>query len=338
MDVTVSSTSPTKLQWTEKYRPGSLKEVKGQAKVVTATSKFLNSSQTLPHLLFYGPPGTGKTSLIMAFLKERYGHAWGDHTLALNASDERGIAMVRSKVKTFIRYNSKIDKYVVLDEADSMTEDAQSALRRIIEGAPRTSFCIICNYKARIIEPLQSRCCAYQFEPLDPQTTLEFLQDICLKEGLKVEEEDLVKLIKATRGDLREAVGRLQNLASVLRFGGADVELVHDLVDEDLLEDLFGVLRTKIEGKREGTPVASFRAVAELWDRIVCEGHDLVSVLCSLSDCIVECQETETETETSEEPMKPADLFQALDLLSSMTDQVMVLGLDAKLVFFQLVA
>ena len=320
------------LQWTEKYRPSCLEEVRGQTKVVTAISKFLDEDTTLPHLLLYGPPGTGKTSIILAFLKQRYGSAWGDHTLALNASDERGIAMVRSKVKAFIRSAPKQHKYVILDEADSMTSDAQSALRRVIEGAPMTSFCIICNYRARIISPLQSRCCTYQFEPLDPATVLTCLQEVCVNERLAVEEPTLQRLIKVTRGDLREALGRLQNLAFVLR-SGMDVDLVHDEIDDDLLSETYDVLRSKVEGAKEDTPVASFRQVSLLWDRLTREGHDLVSFLSSLSDLVMDRQETEDE-----KPMNPADLFEALDLLSSMADQVMAMTMEPKLVFFRLVA
>lgn len=327
----MEDSSSGEMQWTEKYRPRSLDEVKGQTKVIAATSKFLDPTTTLPHLLLYGPPGTGKTSTILAFLKQRYGKDWVDHTLVLNASDERGITMVRAKVKTFISSSSRRHKYVILDEADSMTEDAQSALRRVIEGAPMTSFCIICNYKARIIEPLQSRCCDYQFEPLDPETALAFLQDICFKEALKVERSTLERLIKATRGDLREAVGRLQNLASVLR-AGMEVDLVHDEIQKDFLEDLAYLLRAKIEGPKEGTPRPSFRALSTLWETLRYEGHDLVSVLCALSDRLAANEWDE------EDPMKSVDLLEAFDLLSSMTDQVMVMEMDPKLVFFRFVS
>jgi len=321
------------MQWTEKYRPSCLAEVKGQETVVASLAKYLDEDTLLPHLLFYGPPGTGKTSAIMAFLNERYGgEDLKRRVLALNASDERGITTVRNRVKDFIRTRGSIHKYVVLDEADSMTTDAQKALRRIIEKAPLTSFCIICNYRARILGPLQSRCCAYQFEPLAPGTSLTSLKEVCAKEGLEVAEDELERLVKVTRGDLRCAIGRLQNLATVIR-SGLPVDLVHDEIDGELLDEAYEILVGGLgEAKKLASPPVSLRRVGQTWNRLAREGHDVVSFLNGLSDLVVERQEAEDY-----DPLDPASLVEAMDLLSEMCDLIMVRQMDPKIVFHKLV-
>ncbi|KAL8714918.1 MAG: hypothetical protein Q9220_001431 [cf. Caloplaca sp. 1 TL-2023] len=187
----------------------------------------------LPHMLFYGPPGTGKTSTILALAKELYGpEMFKSRVLELNASDERGISIVREKVKDFARMqlsNPPIhykDKYpcppykiVILDEADSMTQDAQSALRRTMETYSKiTRFCLICNYVTRIIDPLASRCSKFRFKSLDQGNAKKRLEEIANTENVKLENGVIDALIKCSEGDLRKAITFLQSAA---RLAGA---------------------------------------------------------------------------------------------------------------------
>jgi replication factor C subunit 2/4 len=172
-------------------------------------------------MLFYGPPGTGKTSTVLALAKELYGpELMKTRVLELNASDERGISIVREKVKNFARINVSQPtaeqkrlypcppyKIIILDEADSMTQDAQSALRRTMETYSRiTRFCLICNFVTRIIDPLASRCSKFRFKPLEEGSAMERLRDIAETEGVKYERGVLEKLIAVSDGDLRKAI------------------------------------------------------------------------------------------------------------------------------------
>ncbi|KAK9358615.1 P-loop containing nucleoside triphosphate hydrolase protein [Lipomyces starkeyi] len=220
---------PRQVPWVEKYRPESLDDVSSQDHAVSVLKRTLESSN-LPHMLFYGPPGTGKTSTILALAKQLYGpDLIRSRVLELNASDERGIAIVREKVKNFARttvstptaqtkknYPCPPYKLIILDEADSMTQDAQAALRRTMETYSRiTRFCLICNYVTRIIEPLTSRCSKFRFKPLDTGDAVSRLQDICKKEGVKYEDGVILSVLQASDGDLRKAITLLQSAAKL---------------------------------------------------------------------------------------------------------------------------
>ena len=182
-------------------------------------------------MLFYGPPGTGKTSTILALAKELYGpEMFRSRVLELNASDERGISIVREKVKDFARmqlsnpppdykdrYPCPPYKIIILDEADSMTQDAQSALRRTMETYSKiTRFCLICNYVTRIIDPLASRCSKFRFKPLDQGNAKKRLEDIAENEHVKLEPGAVDALIKCSEGDLRKAITFLQSAARLV--------------------------------------------------------------------------------------------------------------------------
>ncbi|KZF25975.1 activator 1 37 kDa subunit [Xylona heveae TC161] len=228
---TQPSKETTRLQpWVEKYRPKSLSDVAAQDHTITVLQRTLQSSN-LPHMLFYGPPGTGKTSTVLALAKELYGpELMKSRVLELNASDERGISIVREKVKDFARmqlsnpqpsYKQKYPcppyKIIILDEADSMTQDAQSALRRTMETYSKiTRFCLICNYVTRIIDPLASRCSKFRFKSLDQGNAKKRLEEIAALESVKLEDGVADTLIKCSEGDLRKAITFLQSAARLV--------------------------------------------------------------------------------------------------------------------------
>ncbi|KAH8602591.1 P-loop containing nucleoside triphosphate hydrolase protein [Bisporella sp. PMI_857] len=221
----------TRLQpWVEKYRPKNLSDVTAQDHTITVLQRTLQSSN-LPHMLFYGPPGTGKTSTILALAKELYGpELIKTRVLELNASDERGISIVREKVKDFARMQlsqptpSYRDQYpcppykiIILDEADSMTQDAQSALRRTMETYSKiTRFCLICNYVTRIIDPLASRCSKFRFKRMEEGNARKRVEEIAQKEGVRMEDGAADALIRCSEGDLRKAITFLQSAARLV--------------------------------------------------------------------------------------------------------------------------
>ncbi len=202
--------------WVEKYRPKRLDEIINQEEVVQALKQFVKKG-TIPHMLFAGPPGTGKTTAALCLAYELYGENWRTYTLELNASDERGIQMVRTKLKDFARTQVAGRfpfKLLILDEADAMTRDAQQALRRIMEMySANTRFILICNYVSRIIEPIQSRCAVFKFKQLDPKDIKARLKYIAEKENVNITEEGLDAIVEICEGDLRKAINLLQSVA-----------------------------------------------------------------------------------------------------------------------------
>ncbi|GBF93856.1 replication factor C subunit 2 [Raphidocelis subcapitata] len=217
--------------WVEKYRPRNVDEVAHQEEVVSTLKRSLETAN-LPHLLFYGPPGTGKTSTALAIARQLYGpELMKTRVMELNASDERGINVVRKKVKSFAAaavgapaagYPCPPYKLLILDEADSMTQDAQNALRRTMEQYSKvTRFCFICNYVSRIIEPLASRCAKFRFRPLHQGVMRDRIEFICARESVSLDPEAFQLLASISGGDLRKAVTTLQ---SAVRLSGGSVD------------------------------------------------------------------------------------------------------------------
>ncbi|CAM9590378.1 unnamed protein product [Ectocarpus sp. 6 AP-2014] len=202
------------LPWVEKYRPSSLEELVAHEDIVGILQKLIASNK-LPHLLFYGPPGTGKTSTILACAKKLYGADFKMMVLELNASDDRGIDVVRGQIKEFAgtkRLFSSGVKLVILDEADAMTNDAQFALRRVIEKYTKhTRFCMICNYVNKIIPALQSRCTKFRFAPLKPEQIQGRLQHVVDQEKVTITPDGVEAVMRLGQGDMRRVLNLLQS-------------------------------------------------------------------------------------------------------------------------------
>jgi len=204
---------PDNLPWVEKYRPVTLEDVVSHKDITSTIEKFIEKNR-LPHLLFYGPPGTGKTSTILAVARRIYGANYKKQILELNASDDRGIDVVREQIKQFAETRtlfSKGFKLIILDEADMMTQQAQAALRRVIEQYTKNvRFCIICNYVNKITPAIQSRCTRFRFSPLPIPEVEKQVDTVVNAESVNITAAGKVALLKLSKGDMRRALNILQ--------------------------------------------------------------------------------------------------------------------------------
>src|ERR687883_204412 len=241
------------LMWSERYRPKKLNEVVGQKEIIKGISNLIKSPD-IPHMLFAGPAGVGKTTAALCITRELLGEGWSKNTLELNASDERGIKMVRERVKEFAASIKLADdrefgkpKIIILDEADEMTSEAQTALRRIIEDSARTTrFIIICNYLSQIIEPIQSRCVVFRFTRLPKEDVIDHLKMICERQKVKYEEKAIVQIYEATGGDLRHSINIMQAAAGMGAVSSANVTAAIGLSGRTKVGE---VLRLALSGK-----------------------------------------------------------------------------------------
>jgi len=204
--------------WTEKYRPKKFEEVVGQQEIIKRV-KSLVQALNIPHLLLAGHAGTGKSTLALIVVKELFGEKWKENYLELNASDERGIDVVRQKVKDFARTKALENipfKVIFLDEADALTREAQQALRRTMENYSNTCrFILSCNYSSRIIDPIQSRCVIFRFKLLEKKDIMSVIKKIAESEKLKLTDDAYETLYEASEGDCRRAINLLQATASI---------------------------------------------------------------------------------------------------------------------------
>ena len=235
--------------WTEKYRPRKFEELVGQDDIVKKVQS-LSKSLNIPHLLFAGPAGTGKSSLALITVKELFGVNWKENYLELNASDERGIDVVRQKVKDFARTKSLGSvpfKVIFLDEADALTREAQQALRRTMENYTSTCrFIMSCNYSSKIIDPIQSRCVVFRFKLLEKKDIEKRIRLISERENLQISDESIEALYEAAEGDCRRVINILQASASISPV--ITPELVSTLISAAKPADIKIVLEYALSG------------------------------------------------------------------------------------------
>lgn len=305
-----------RMPWVEKYRPSTLDDVASQSTTVQILKKNLETNN-LPHMLFYGPPGTGKTSTILAMAKQLYGpELFKSRVLELNASDERGISIVRERIKDFARltvsnpsdddrrkYPCPPYKLIILDEADSMTGDAQSALRRTMETySGITRFCLICNYVTRIIDPLASRCSKFRFKSLDQQSAFNRLKLICDTEKIAVDDSTLREILTISEGDLRRAINYLQSVSKLLDGKDESGDVLMDEGDKnEQVRELFGFMPRKVLNELiDVLETKDSNRIFEFLDQHVTkEGYNASILLNALHDRLLLGDAADGETDVS---------------------------------------
>ncbi|MBI4363146.1 MAG: replication factor C small subunit [Euryarchaeota archaeon] len=258
--------------WTEKYRPRRLSEVVGQEDIVARLRSYARQS-TMPHLLFAGPAGVGKTACAGALVREMFPHDWEQNLLELNASDERGIEVVREDIKNFARTSpagQAAFRTLFLDEADMLTPDAQAALRRTMEQySANCRFILSVNYSGRILEPIQSRCALYRFRPLPPEAIQKRLRHIAQNEKTQLTDEGMRALLAVAQGDLRRAINALQSAAALDH--PIDARAVFETNAEPRPEEVQGMLQAALHGDF----LRAREALSGLLDTGIC-GTDLL--------------------------------------------------------------
>jgi len=312
----MAASSAASLPWVEKYRPATIDEVAQQEEVCSALRSSLQTGE-LPNLMFYGPPGTGKTTVALALVQQHFGSSWRDRVKELNASDDRGISAVREKVKTFAQLalgstkeslaSSKANfRVVILDEADSMTHDAQAALRRIMD-----------EYVSKIIEPLHSRCSKFRFSPITVEFQKERILHIAKCEGVKMGPGAIETLTRLSQGDMRCAVTMLQTAVGFYGEGAVTEEALLEVacaVPDNLLMELMS--RTK--------QAANSDQVVQLVRGFLQEGYSGLQVMERLLDII-----TQDNSLTDLKKAQCATLFSAVE-------ERLVSGCDEELQMFYL--
>lgn len=236
--------------WIEKYRPKKISEIRGNDFVVKVLESF-GGVGSIPHLIFFGPPGTGKTSTILALAKDFYGTHFDSNVMEINASDERGVDVVKRRIQGFVQTHSFSGiavKLVILDEADALTSDAQSALRIVLEKSTRyVRFCLCCNYIGQISSALQSRCSKFRFEGIDPVSLKHLANKICLEEHLNISEDSMDAILALSKGDARRVINLLQSIHLQSKESRVTVEDVYKLVGKPLPHEINEVFLTLCE-------------------------------------------------------------------------------------------
>ncbi len=236
--------------WTEKYRPKVFDEIKGQKHIVPRIKAFV-MQKNMPHLLFSGPAGIGKTTLALVISKELFGKEWRTNFLELNASDERGIDIIRNKVKDFARTKAVNDvpfKIIYLDECDALTKEAQQALRRTMENFTNTCrFILSCNYSSKIIDPIQSRCAVFRFKNLSREDIFDIVDIISKQESLIIDQKAKEAIYFVSEGDVRRAENILQSAAALSKKINEDA--IYSLSSVARPKEIKEVLNLAINGK-----------------------------------------------------------------------------------------
>ena len=262
--------------WVEKHRPQSVSEIRGQPAVVQRL-KIYSEQKEFPHLLFAGPPGTGKTTAAMALTKDVFGEQYRQNLLEMNASDERKLESIRTKVKQFARtspYGGASFKIIFLDEADALTNDAQGALRRIMEQYAETCrFILSCNYSSKIIEPIQSRCAVFRFRPLADSDGNSQVHHVASIEGVELSDDAAEALTRISQGDLRKALTALQVAAAI------NTNITRDLIYETSATAPPESLHQYLMACKEDGFHSARRRLRELLDKYGLAGTDFVNQL-----------------------------------------------------------
>ena len=236
--------------WTEKYRPKDFSDMKGQKEIVKRIKAFVEQ-KNMPHLLFAGPAGVGKTSLALIAARKLFGEEWHQNFLELNASDERGIDIIRNKVKDFARTRAIGNvpfKIIYLDECDALTREAQQALRRTMENYTQTCrFILAANYSSKIIDPIQSRCAMFRFKPLGKKEIFSILEKIEKEEKLNINEKAKEALFGISEGDARRVDNILQSSAAINKT--ITDELIYSMASVARPKELNDVLKLALENK-----------------------------------------------------------------------------------------
>ncbi len=236
--------------WTEKYRPGTFEQIKGQKEIVQKIKAFVEA-KNMPHLLFSGPAGIGKTTLSLVISKQLFGEHWRENTLELNSSDERGIDVIRVKVKDFARTKAIGDvpfKIIILDESDALTREAQQALRRTMENYTKTArFILLANFSSKIIDPIQSRCAIFRFKPLSEEEIYEVMERIAKEESLRMTPEVKRALFEISEGDCRRLENILQSCAVL--DSTITPEIVYSMASVAKPKEVREVLQIAAQGK-----------------------------------------------------------------------------------------
>lgn len=239
--------------WIEKYRPQKLADIVGQDEIVERLSSYVKSGN-LPHLLFTGSAGVGKTTAAVTLAREFFKDNWQRNFKEMNASDERGIDVVRNQIKEFARTGRDGDvpfKILFLDEADALTTDAQAALRRTMESYALTCrFILSCNYSSKIIDPIQSRCAIYRFKPLSPEAVREEVRRIASREGLTITEGAMDAIIYIAQGDMRKAINAVQGAAII--GPQIDEKRVYSITSTARPDEISELLTLSLKGDFDG--------------------------------------------------------------------------------------
>lgn len=268
----------TTIPWTEKYRPKTLKEVIDQ-KAIVQSLKSVVKSRAIPHMLFVGPAGVGKTASAHALARDLYGEGYMSEGMfvEVNASDERGLQTVREKVKLFARSRAFGEvgfRIILLDESDQLTEDAQHALRRIMEQfSSNCRFILVANYSNRIIEPIQSRCATFRFRLLPEKIVTKYLGEIGEKESLKATQPALETIYELSNGDLRKCINALQAASSLSKS-----------IDESVVYKVMGYVdRGEVQRMLELAASGGFLEAREMLRRMLyydgIAGRDILDVI-----------------------------------------------------------
>ncbi|MDC0045772.1 replication factor C small subunit [Candidatus Poseidoniales archaeon] len=262
--------------WVERHRPRTVADIKGQKAVVDRLRAYAEK-RTFPHLLFAGPPGTGKTTAALALTRDVFGESYRMNLLEMNASDERKLESIRTKVKGFAKtapVPGTSFKVIFLDEADALTPDAQGALRRIMEQNSQTCrFILSCNYSSKIIEAIQSRCAVFRFRPLAGDQVGEMINSVAASEDISLEKEASDAIVHVSLGDLRKAITALQVAASLSSTVTRD--LIYETTATAPPEELHGYL---LACREDGFQPAR-RRLKGLLDKYGLAGTDMVNQL-----------------------------------------------------------